>query len=817
MSTITRPSRYFGAEINPYGKPGKEELSFLLAFPEVYEVGMSHYGFLLLYHMLKERDDYLVDRVFAPWVDMEKSLRDKGRSLTSREFSLPLKQFTLIGFSLAYELSLTNVLTILDLGGIPINSKDRKEGDPIVIAGGVLTANPEPLALFFDAIFIGEGEEGLFEVTERIKEMKRMKKPREEIMRALSHVEGVYIPSRYHPLYDGDGNFKGFEGIHENPIPVKKRTIPDLSAYPPPDLNIIPAMRTVHDRLGIEIARGCTRGCRFCQAGYYYRPFRERDAGNILDYLGKVAKGSGYDEAGFLSLSSSDYSCINDLVKGAMDLLEGDSISLSLPSLRVNSISEELVKELARVRKSGFTVAPEAGSETLRRKINKVMSDDEVLGAVEWIFKNGWRNVKMYFMIGLPGETDEDVEKIAQLAKKAGKIARKKGKRGKVTVSISTFVPKPHTPFQWSPQITKDMMWKKITLLKTLLGKGGNISLKWHSPDMSWLEGVMSRGDRKVGALVYKAYQAGARFDAWSDRMDISKWEAALESLSMDPGNYTGERELDGALPWDMVDSGILKKFLVREWEQFLAEETTVDCRVSSCPGCGVCTPGGLENIISAPPGKNEGTPSRDLVSSGESRFKYLLVYKKRGGAASQSALEIQSLMLRAFRKCGIPLAISEGFNPKPRVSFPSALPVGIASECEFLIMSLTKEIRPGDILGSLKEILPDELSPLALKPTGLKISSLFLEDEFFVSRRKNPFPPGLICADEEESIISVENSGGEIQITVSCPAAESSASKVRALISGCMEDAEEIKITKNSGKIFHVKGNERQQIYPDK
>ncbi len=817
MGVISRPSRYFGAEINPYKKPEKADFSFLLSFPEVYEVGMSHYGFLFLYRMLKEKEGYLVDRVFAPWVDREAHLRDSNEELRSREFRIPLKEFDIIGFSLAYELSLTNVLTILDLGGIPLQSEKRTNGDPLVLGGGVLTANPEPLASFFDLLFIGEGEEGLFEISDKVRSLGGRKGDRARILRELSSIESVYVPSLYTPVYDRGGNLTHVDRKDGAPGAIKKRIIPDLNRFPLPPTQIIPAMRTIHDRLGIEIARGCTRGCRFCQAGYYYRPFRERDGGKILEYLEKVAGTSGFDETGFLSLSSSDYSCVNELVTEAMNILEKERISVSLPSLRINSITEDLVKELKRVRKSGFTIAPEAGSEALRKRINKVISDREIFDTVEWIFKNGWKNVKMYFMIGLPGEREDDLMAIASLARNAGKIGRRFGRKSNVTISISTFVPKAHTPFQWAAQISREEMKEKINLLKDFLGRERNISMKWHDPQMSWLEGILARGDRRIGHLVLEAYRRGARFDGWSDRLDPHIWEDALATLSIDPQRYTGVRDMARCLPWDIIDSAVSKKFLIKEWERFQTGEETEDCRIGLCSGCGVCTPSLRENVYSNSIERSVHTPS---PVSGPSREKYLMVYRKGGGSVSQSALETQSVILRAFRISGIPLLYSMGFNPKPRVSFPSALPVGVESACEFLLFSLIDESTPGDLLSRLLPILPEDLAPLAIVPVDGKISSLETEETFSVST--GGFPPNLTSLKraleraQGEEIVKTEIVDGVIHITTSLNASKSGVKRVRELISSCARSEMEIKITKKNMKIFHVRGDERKQIYPD-
>ncbi|OYV97380.1 MAG: hypothetical protein B7Z62_06195 [Deltaproteobacteria bacterium 37-65-8] len=496
--SIRKPSRYSGGEVRPPSIAWDEaRVRVLLAFPDVYEIGMSHLGILLLREILSARPGTLCDRVFAPWTDYEEHLREAGLPLASLESGRPAGAFDLLGFSLCYELTYTNVLAMLDLSGIPLLSKDRSEEHPLVVAGGVCTLNPAPVAPFFDALLVGDGEEAVLEIVALVEERKKEGGSRADLLARLSRIEGVYVP-----------------GISRR---VARRVLADLNRSPLLPAPILPAMRVVHDRLSVEISRGCTRGCRFCQAGYAYRPVRERDPLILLRYLQEEAPKTGYDEVGLLSLSAADYSCVDRLVTEAMEALAPSSVSLSLPSLRLDALRENTVRQIRKVRKSGFTLAPEAGTSLLRRSVNKEIPDDDVLKTAEWIFGNGWQTLKLYFMVGLPGETADDVRAIGALAGRVAAIARRHGKRASVTVSVSAFVPKPHTPFQWERQIGREEIQERIRLLRDALGRNRHAEVKFHSPEISALEGVFSRGDERLPGVIARAFRNGARFDAWTE------------------------------------------------------------------------------------------------------------------------------------------------------------------------------------------------------------------------------------------------------------------------------------------------------------
>src|SRR5512143_1322294 len=690
--SIRKPSRYSGGEVRPPSIPWEEaDVRVLLAFPDVYEIGMSHLGILLLREILSARPGTLCDRVFAPWTDYEEHLRAARLPLTSLETGRPAGKFDLLGFSLCYELTSTNVLAMLDLSGIPLLSKDRSKEHPLVVAGGICTLNPAPMSPFFDALLVGDGEEAVLESVAAVDECKKEGGSREDLRSRLSRIEGVYVP-----------------GISRR---VARRVLADLNRSPLLPAPILPAMRVIHDRLSVEISRGCTRGCRFCQAGYAYRPVRERDPLALLRYLQEEAPKTGYDEVGLLSLSAADYSCVDRLVTEAMEALAPSNISLSLPSLRLDALRENTVRQIRKVRKSGFTLAPEAGTERLRRSVNKEIPDDDVLKTAEWIFGNGWQTLKLYFMVGLPGETADDVRAIGTLCGRVAAIARRHGKRASVTVSVSAFVPKPHTPFQWERQIGREEIQERIRLLRDALGRNRHAEGKFHSPEISALEGVFSRGDERLPKVIARAFRNGAPFDAWTEAFRPDAWKWAFEEEGVDPLEYLRERDPRDPLPWEIVDAGIDREFLLSEREKARTGETTPDCRAAGCSSCGACPPG-LSNITYA--GRLGEPATADVegerfppAPTAAPRFVVRVSYAKEGPAKYLSGLEIQSLWGRVFRRAGLPLAYSQGFNPSPKLSLSPALAVGAESGVEYLEAEFTLPVPAGDVPARLAPHLP--------------------------------------------------------------------------------------------------------------
>jgi radical SAM-linked protein len=727
--SVRKPSRYGGAEVRPPAIAWDDAtVRVLLAFPDVYEIGMSHLGILLLREILAARPGTLCERVFAPWTDYEEHLRAAGEPLASLESGRPSGTFDLFGFSLCYELTYTNVLAMLDLSGIPLLSKDRAEEHPLVVAGGVCTVNPAPVAPFFDALLVGDGEEAALEIVALVEERKVRGGSRADLLSRLSGIEGVFVP-----------------GISRR---VSRRILADLNRSPLLPAPILPAMRVVHDRLGVEISRGCTRGCRFCQAGYVYRPVRERDPLVLLRYLQEEAPKTGYDEVGLLSLSAADYSCIDRLVSEAMEALAPSNASLSLPSLRLDALRENTVRQIRKVRKSGFTLAPEAGTELLRRSVNKEIPDDDVLKTAEWIFGNGWQTLKLYFMVGLPGETSEDVRAIGILAGKVAAIARRHGKRNSVTVSVSPFVPKPHTPFQWERQIGREEVQERVRMLRDALGRSRHAEVKFHSPEIAELEGVFSRGDERLPGAILRAFRNGARFDAWTEEFRPEAWKRAFEEEGIDPLGYLKERDPAGALPWDFVDAGIDREFLLSEREKARTGETTPDCRAAGCSSCGSCPPG-LSNITYpgriGEPAKAEKEAERppQPPAAAAQRYVVRLSYAKKGPAKYLSGLEIQSLWGRVFRRAGLPLAYSRGFNPSPKLSLSPALAVGAESDCEFLEAELTLPVPATDVPAKLSPHLPAGIAVTGARgvpPGGPRLSDFDIASAWAL-RPVPPFP----------------------------------------------------------------------------
>ncbi|HAJ27089.1 MAG TPA: TIGR03960 family radical SAM protein, partial [Syntrophus sp. (in: bacteria)] len=569
LLTVSKPSRYIGGEINAVRKDRHAcRLSVALAFPDTYEVGMSHLGIQILYEILNGQDEIVAERCFTPWPDMEGQMRRHGIPLHTLESGTPLHDFDMVGFSLQYELSFTNVLTMLDLGGIPLRCKDRRDGDPIVIAGGPCCFNPAPMSAFMDAFVIGEGEEVIMEIAAAMIREKGRGNGRDLVLAALADIEGVYVPS-----------------VHKPGRKIGKRIIADLNAWTGPVKPLTPLMKTIHDRVVLEVARGCTRGCRFCQAGMVWRPVRERHPALLQDMADAMLAATGQEELSLLSLSSGDYSCIETLLPALMNRYYAQRIALGLPSLRVETLSSSLIEAIKRVRKTSFTLAPEAGTQRLRNSINKGNTEEDLLKTSALVFEAGWRAVKLYFMIGLPGEEAEDLEGIASLAHK---VLRTSKNRGQVTVSLSTFVPKPHTPFQWQRQIGLEEIFEKQSFFKSRL-RHRNIQIKWNDARMSLLEGLFSRGDESLGPLIETAYRLGCRFDGWSDQFRNDHWENAIAQLGIEPAAFLCERPAETPFPWDHIDCGLDRQFLLEEAQKAHNETLTADCRLDGCYQCGVC------------------------------------------------------------------------------------------------------------------------------------------------------------------------------------------------------------------------------------
>jgi len=585
---VARPARYTGHEWNAAVRPWEAaSVRLALAFPDVYEIGMSNLGLQILYDLVNRRDDALADRAFAPWPDMEAELRARGLPLSGLESGRPLAQFDIIGFSLQYELNYTNLLNMLDLAGLPLHSRQRTDAHPLVIAGGTGALNPEVLADFVDLFVLGDGEETLPDLLDLYRQARwdRSRPGREgklAFLRAAAQLEGTYVPEFYRVSYTADGRVEGVEPtLPEAPARPRRRFVRVLP--PPPVRPLVPYLDVVHDRAAIEVQRGCTRGCRFCQAGIIYRPVRERPLGEVLEAVEELLANTGYEELSLVSLSTSDYGEIQPLLTELARRYP--DLNVSLPSLRIDSFSVGLAQAIQR-RKSSFTFAPEAGSQRLRDVINKGVTEENLLAATAAAFSQGWNSIKLYFMIGLPTETMEDVEGIADLAEKVRAQGRQlRGPRAHVGASVATFIPKPHTPFQWVGQETEDTLGPKQARLRQRLRK---VDLSWNDPETSRLEAILARGDRRLGSALHRAWQLGARFDAWREQLRLDAWTRAMVETGLDPAFYAHrQRDLDEVLPWDHIDVGVSRRFLQREWERARRGELSPDCRSGQCLGCG--------------------------------------------------------------------------------------------------------------------------------------------------------------------------------------------------------------------------------------
>ena len=597
LLSIQQPARYIGGEVNTVNKdPKKVDIRFAMCFPDVYEIGMSHLGMQILYDMFNRREDIYCERVYSPWTDLDKIMREKKIPLFALESQEPVRDFDFFGITLQYEMSYTNILQVLDLAQIPLHAADRTESDPIVIGGGPCAYNPEPLADFFDMFYIGEGETVYFELMDRYKENKKQGRSRREFLEQAAEIEGIYVPAFYDVEYHEDGTIKSFRpnNSHAKETITKQLVVNMDDAYYI-ETPVVPFIKATQDRVVLEIQRGCIRGCRFCQAGNVYRPLREHSLEYLKDYAYKMLKSTGHEEISLSSLSSSDYTYLEGLVNFLIDEFKGQGVNISLPSLRIDAFSLDVMSKVQDVKKSSLTFAPEAGSQRLRDVINKGLTEEVILQGANDAFHGGWNRVKLYFMLGLPTETKEDMEGIAELSEKVAEIyyeIPKEQRNGKVNVvaSSSFFVPKPFTPFQWARMCTKEEFIERAYIVKDKFRQMKNqksLKYNYHEADLTVLEGVLARGDRKTGALIEEAYKNGAIYDSWSEYFDNRIWMKACETCGLSVDFYTTrERSLDEVFPWDFIDAGVSKEFLKREWLNAIDEKLTPNCR-QRCSACG--------------------------------------------------------------------------------------------------------------------------------------------------------------------------------------------------------------------------------------
>jgi radical SAM family uncharacterized protein/radical SAM-linked protein len=711
LRNIQKPTHYLGHEYNLVRKdPSTTKSLVALVFPDTYEIGMSHLGTRILYHLLNNEPDIAAERFYCPRPDMEAELRDRDEPLRSLENGLPLDRFHIIGFSLLYELGFTNILTILDLGGVPFFADQRSTAAPLIVGGGPACSNPEPVADFFDLFVIGDGEETFPEVIGRemeLRENKASMRDKREYLAGFRDIRGVYIPSLY--SVSGTGRFRTVAPSTDisppAPASVRRRWLDDLDAYPLPENNLVPLTSIVHDRLTTEISRGCMQGCRFCQAAVFYRPQRERSVDQLVDWIARNISDTGCDEVSLASLSTGDFGGIEELTEILMERLGSRRVSLSFPSLRVSELSARLAEAVARIRKTGFTVAPEAGTQRLRNIISKGLSEEEIIEGVLTAYRCGWDLVKLYFMIGLPFEEDSDVEGIAALVMKllaAIKAEDRSGdghrKKFQINVSISPFVPKPHTPFQWAAMNPKNELLRKVRLVRQAL-RGQPCKINWHDPEISQLECLFSRGDRRLAALIVDAWRNGARLDGWSEHFQPTIWHASLDRMALDEGLFHHGIPLETPLPWDHLDMGVSPDYLQGEWHAAAAGIARPACGVpagESTGAAGVCHGCGIQcSLAELARRRRQNTEQLSRLTrqlspdvAGDAEEDYLPVrikFTKNGPAAWLSHLDLIQCIQRIMLRADLPLRYTQGFHPRPVMGFSPALGVGIASQGEYI------------------------------------------------------------------------------------------------------------------------------------
>jgi radical SAM family uncharacterized protein/radical SAM-linked protein len=749
LADVAKPTRYTGAEHGTIKKDWESvDVRVCLAFPDIYDIGMSHLGYRILYKLLNDHERILAERCYTPWLDMQKQLVDRDLPLASLESVRPLCEFDVVGFSLQFELTYTNILRMLDLGRIPLRSTDRGEEAPLVIAGGPVATHPEPIAPFLDAILIGDGEEATTEMALTWAAGKKAGKSRSERLRDLSQITGVYVPSLYDTRADEQtGSFVVERPSDPSiPYPIERRLVPDINAFPFPDSFPTGGPEAIFDRMSIEVARGCTEGCRFCQAGMIYRPVRERDPGQIIDTVERALAKSGQDEVSLTALSTADVSCISPLIKRLVEKTAPERVSLSVASLRAYGLAEELLDDMRKVRTAGLTFAPEAGTQRMRDVINKNVTEEQLMETAERVFSRGFDKMKLYFILGLPTEEDEDVLGIAEVGKNAFSVGKRLGKRPTVTVSVSVHVPKPHTPFQWCAMDPIDEVRRKQDMLRgALRGKKG-IALRLHDSTTSELEGVLARGDRRLANVIEMAYKNGAMFDSWDDQFNKDAWLGAFEHFGIDTAPFLTTIPVDARLPWDHIDVGLEDGFLAREYRKALSSrlsppcgkvkgmfvhhtnvsEATSDARKLVCYDCGIaCDLTRMRNqrvdflsdmgaqrpgerarlpVVSDAAIKKNGPEKYRPPRPGSPPVRVRLSYAKVGPSALLGHLDFIRELPRIIRRAGVRTAYTEGFHPKPDMSFGPALALGIASLDETIDIKLIDPPAPEELVTRLNE-----------------------------------------------------------------------------------------------------------------
>ncbi len=733
---VQKPSRYLGLERNLTRKEWDDVVvRVALAFPDAYEIGMSHQGSRILYHLVNRRADALAERCYAPMPDMAAAMRAAGLPLYTLESYHPVRDFDAVGISLQSELNYVNVPYLLDLAGIPRFARERSGGMPFVLGGGPCTANPEPVADFFDAILIGDGEAGLDAMLDAIRDGLASGEPRLAVLRRLAAVEGVYVPAFYQwtpTALDPAGAWASVD--QSAPLPVQRVWVAELDPADQPEVPIVPFAEVIQDRVGMEIMRGCTQGCRFCQAGYWYRPVREHDPEVVAERMLAQVRETGFEEVGLLSLSSADYSQIEPLVYSLAERLADRRVSVSLPSLRADAFSVGLAEAVSRVRKSGFTFAPETGSDRLRRVVNKTFTNADMVQAARAAFASGWNLIKVYAMIGLPTETDDDLEELARLAEELVRVGRQeRGGRAEVKVSVGCFVPKAWTPFQWQPFGPVAELERRVRLLRDRFRRVKGARLTWADPRESALEALLSRGDRRLARAIARAHDLGAVFDGWSDHLDLEAWDRAISETGLDLDRELGPRDERGPLPWDLIDAGVRRSYLRAEWRRARRELATEDCKWGHCYHCGI--PGDGEDtqlarntlpVLGDPPAEDlqpkvaayrrrpapRLPPAASPARQAQVHRRYRFTMAKSGDARFLSHRQVMDALERVLRAANLPLHYTEGFNPHVRLSMGPALPLGHEALAEVFDVDCTAPVSPRQVAAA-SALLPDGLELL--------------------------------------------------------------------------------------------------------